>query len=570
MPVTSGRSDSVTGTAAAVAGTHRLLVDGDRVAKWALVAAAAIPLLLFVLHPLWSILRKSFDTATGLGFGNYVRYFGTERTLEILGNTFAVSVAATVLTICLAYGFAYAMHRSQMPGKGVLRLIALLPLFAPSLVQAQGLLLMLGRNGLINRTFDLSVDIYGFWGIVIADVLYAFPHAFLMLSAALAVADARLYESATMLGASAWRSFWTITVPSTKYGLMSAIFIVFTIVITDFGNPMVIGGDFNVLATEMYNEVFGQANFERGAVIGVLLLLPAAIAVTVEHWISRRQYAAISAQSKPLAVRRNPRFDAVMFGYALIVCLAILSIVAVVLFASFVHLWPYNMSLSLRHYNFDVQQGSQPIWNSIWVSLGAAAIGMAATVCAAIVVTKYRNPGTRLLYFLAILPAAVPGTVLGLGYIIAFNSPTNPLNVLYATFAILAICNVYHYHAQGFLIAATSLKQVSATFDEASAVLGAGILRTLWKVTLPLIWPSVVSVGVFFFMRSMVTLAAIIFLFTPATQLASISVLLLEERGATNQAAAFSVSIMAVVIGVLLGTHLLFRLIGVRNLALIR
>src|SRR3546814_6831281 len=133
---------------------------------------------------------------------------------------------------------------------------------------------------------------------------------------------------------------------------------------------------------------------------------------------------------------------------------------------------------------------------------------MTATVCAAIVLTKYRNIGTRFLYCLAILPAAVPGTVLGLGYVIAFNDPANPLNVLYATFLILAICNVYHYHAQGFLIAATSLKQISATFDEASASLGAGILRTLWKVTLPVSWPSVVSVGVFFFMRSMVTLAA--------------------------------------------------------------
>lgn len=552
------------------AGARAAPFDADRIAKWALVTAALVPLVLFVLHPLWSILRKSFDTAAGTGFGNYSRYFGSGRTFEILGNTFAVSIVATVMTIVLAYGFAYAMHRSNMPGKGIMRLIALLPLFAPSLVQAQGLLLLLGRNGAVNRTLDLSIDIYGFWGIVIADTLYAFPHAFLMLSAALAVADARLYESATMLGASAWRSFWTITIPSTKYGLMSAIFIVFTIVITDFGNPMVIGGDFNVLATEMYNEVFGQANFERGAVIGVILLLPAAVAVTVEHWISRRQYAAISAQSRPLTIRPNRRFDSLMFGYAAVVCMANLAILGIVIVASFVHLWPYNMAFSLRHYNFDVQQGSQPIWNSIWVSLGAAMIGMAATVTAAIVLTKYRNLGTRFLYFLAILPAAVPGTVLGLGYILAFNDPANPLNVLYATFLILAICNVYHYHAQGFLIAATSLKQVSATFDEASAVLGAGLLRTLRKVTIPIIWPAVVSVGVFFFMRSMVTLAAVIFLFTPATQLAAVSVLLLEERGATNQAAAFSVSIIAVVIGTLLGAHLLFRLLGVRNLSLIR
>ena len=565
----SERSSVALGRAPA-AGPRFTLIDVDSVAKWGLIAAAAVPLVVFVLHPLWSILSKSVATPDGTGLDHYLQYFGAARAVEILGNTFAVAIVATVFTILLAYGFAYALHRSQMPAKGVLRLIALLPLFAPSLVQAQGLMLMLGRNGLINRTFGTSIDVYGFWGIVISDTLYAFPHAFLMLSAALAVADARLYESATMLGASGWRSFWTITVPSTKYGLMSAIFIVFTIVITDFGNPMVIGGDFDVLATEMYNEVFGQANFEQGAVIGVVLLLPAAIAVMVEHWVSRRQYALISAQSRPLVVRPDRRFDTLMLAYAALVGLAILSIVAVVLLASFVRLWPYNMTLTLRHYNFDVQQGLAPLWNSVWVSLIAAAIGMTMTVCAAIVLTKYRNAGTRFLYFLAILPAAVPGTVLGLGYIIAFNDPGNPLHLLYGTFFILAICNVYHYHAQGFLIAATSLKQVSASFDEASASLGAGILRTLWKVTLPIIWPSVVSVGVFYFMRSMVPLAAVVFLFTPVTQLAAISVLLLEDRGATNQAAAFSVSIIGVVIAVLVAVHLLFRLIGVRNLSLIR
>jgi iron(III) transport system permease protein len=164
----------------------------------------------------------------------------------------------------------------------------------------------------------------------------------------------------------------------------------------------------------------------------------------------------------------------------------------------------------------------------------------------------------------------MPGTVLGLGYILAFNDPANPVNAIYGTFLLLAICNVFHYHAQGFLIASTSVQQISATFDEASATLGAGFLRTMRKITLPIIWPSVVSVGVFFFMRSMVTLAAVVFLFSPTTQLAAISVLLLEDRGATNQAAAFSTSIMAIVVGTLLVAHVLLRLLGARNVSLIR
>jgi iron(III) transport system permease protein len=544
--------------------------DRDRIAVPIFCTLVALPLLLFVAYPLWSILSHSFVTPEGLGLANYIRYFSTARAWTIVSNTVAVALTATAITVTLAYGLAYAMHRSCMPAKGLFRLIVLVPLFAPSLVQAQGLLLMLGRNGLINRTFELGIDIYGFWGIVIASVLYALPHAFLILSAALAVADASLYESATMLGASPTRTFRTVTLPSTKYGLMSAIFIVFTIVITDIGNPMVIGGDYNVLATEMYNQVLGQANFERGTVIGMVLLLPAAIAVFVENRVARRRYHAISERSRPLSVRPIPRFDALMLAYTVLVIAAILSIVGIVLFASFVHLWPYNFSLSLRHYDFDVQQGSEPLWNSIYVSLIAAGIGVIATVSVAYLTAKFRNPATRLLYFLAILPAAMPGTVLGLGYILAFNDPANPVNAIYGTFLLLAICNVFHYHAQGFLIASTSVQQISATFDEASATLGASFLRTMTRITLPIIWPSVISVGVFFFMRSMVTLAAVVFLFTPTTQLAAISVLLLEDRGATNQAAAFSCSIMAIVVATLLVAHLLLRLLGARNVSLIR
>ena len=340
-------------------------LDGDKLVAAALAFAVAVPLFVFVVLPLWHILGRSFSTPEGYGLGNYLQYFSDDRFVGIVANSLLVSACATAITIVLAYGFAYAMHRSAMPFKPVLGIVALVPLFAPSLVQALGVLFLFGRNGIINRTFELGIDIYGFWGIVISDVFYSFPHAYLILSAALAVADARLYESARTLGASDMRMFFTVTLPSTKYGIMSAVFIVFTIVITDFGNPMVIGGDYDVLATEIYNQVSGQANFEMGAVIGVVLLVPAAVAVAVEKWVTRRQYTVIGAHSQPLTVKPSRRFDRVMFGYALVICLGIVSVVGIVFFASFVRLWPYNMSFSLRHYAFDVQNGMQPLWTSI-------------------------------------------------------------------------------------------------------------------------------------------------------------------------------------------------------------
>lgn len=542
----------------------------DRLPVVLVTLLIAAPLVLFILYPLAFILGRSFVTDTGLGFANYTRMLGAERFLGILWNSFAVTLVSTAIAVLLAYLFAYAVQRTMIPWKGFFRMVAIVPIFAPSLVQAQGLVLLFGRNGLINRTLDAGIDIYGYWGIVIAMVLYVFPYAFLILSAALAVADASLYESAEMLGAGPGRVFRTVTLPATRYGLAAAIFVSFTLVITDFGNPMVIGGDYGVLATEVYNQVIGQANFERGTVIGMILLVPAAIAAIGDKYISARQFAVVGEQSRPLVIVPSSGRDAAFTAIVLVIATAILAIVAVVVFASFVDLWPYRMNLSLRHYAFDVQNGIQPLWNSIMIGLMAAGIGVVAITAASYVVERLRSAASRPLYFVSILPAAVPGMVLGLGYILAFNNPANPVYLIYGTLLIIAICNVYHYHAQGFLIASTSLKQISPTFDEASATLGGTRLMTFRKVTLPLLAPTLVGIAVFFFMRSMVTLSAVIFLITPSTQVAAVSVLLLEDRGATNQAAAFSVCIMAVVVGALLLTHAALRLAGFRNVALIR
>ena len=556
---------SAAAPAASAPGTARRF-DVDRLAVAGLLVAVVAPLVVFVVLPLFAILRLSFVSPEGaIGLANYVREFSNPKFPRIVANSFAVSITTTAITILLAYPFAYALKRTAMPLKRTCGAIALLPLYAPSLVQALGILFLFGRNGILNRSFDLGIDIYGFWGIVIADVLYSFPHAFLILSAALAVGDARLYESARMLGAGPARIFRTVTLPSTRFGLLSAIFVVFTIVITDFGNPMVIGGDYGVLATEIYNQVSGQGRMELGAVIGVVLLVPAAVAVVVERIVMRGHQASITDRSQPLALGRAPLRDRVALAYALAVCAAIGSVVAIVFVASFVTLWPYNMSFSLRHYRFDVQNGVAPLWTSVAVSLLAAVLGVLLTVAAACLSRWLKPLHAQALYFLSVLPAAVPGMVLGLGYLLLFNDPANPLEFLYGTLLILALCNVYHYHAQGYLIASTSVGQVSRVFDEASTCLGGTAMRTLHSVILPLVAPSIASIAVFYFVRSMVTLSAVIFLVTPATQLAAVSVLLLDDSGKQNQAAAFSVCIMLIVAAALALFHGLQRVAGWRR-----
>ena len=538
-----------------------LRLYGDTLIKGVLVAVSFGLLAVFVLYPLTVILAKSFVLEDGsAGVGNYVRYVTEPRLLAITIRSLKVTVCATAITVVLAYGFAYAMTRTQMAWKPFWRICAMVPIFAPSLVQALGLQFLLGRNGLVGSLLGIRVDIYGFWGILIADVLYAFPHAVLILTSALAISDRRLYEAAKMLGASDRRIFRTVTLPGSRYGIMSAIFVVFTIVITDFGNAIVIGGDYSVLATEIYNQVSGQANFNRGAVIGVFLLIPAALAMLIEHWVTKRQAALLTSDSVPYVPLASKLAGRVAFAYVAVVCGAILLVVGIVVFASFTRLWPYDPSLTFKNYIVDVQNGYAPLWTSIWMSLIAAVLGTIIVTMNAYIVQKIQHPLMRVLYFFSILPAAVPGMVLGLGYILAFNDPRNPVYLIYGTVLMLAINTVFHYHAQAFLIATTTLKQISRTFDEASAMLGSSFLGTLWRISLPLLWPSLISLALFLFMRAMVTLSAVIFLVSPDNSVAAISVLLLDDSGRSTQAAAFATIIMAVVLAALLLFNFVLRL----------
>lgn len=549
---------------------RRLPRLGDTTISLGLSALVLLALALFFVVPVIAILWRSFDTGAGFGLGNYIAALSDPRIWELVINSLAVSGLSAICAVTLAYFYAYALQRTHVVWKSALRMVVMLPLFAPSLIQAQGLIFLLGRNGIFNRFLGFDIEIYGFWGVAIANTLYTFPYAFLILSAALAVADARLYEGAIVMGARPFKIFRTVTLASTKFGIAAALFVAFSLSITDFGNAIVIGGNFDVLATEIYNKVIGQAQFHLGAVIGVILLVPAALSKLIVERISKKQHSQVTDKSVALQIRPNRRRDWLFGTYAGLIVVVFLSVPLIVAFASLVKLWPYNMSFTLQHYRFDVQNGTAPLWNSIGVAMATAFFGVTAVFAAAIVTLKFRTPLSGPISFLATLPASIPGMVLGLGYVLAFNSLSNPLNFLYGSFPLIILLYIYYNHAQGYLITATSLKQISSTFDEASTMLGGSALRTLFKVTLPLLWPTLLGVGVFFFMRAMVSLSAVIFLITPQTQVAAVSVLQLADRGATNQAAAFSVCIMGIVILMLLLVRAVLWAAGARGVTLIR
>ena len=512
----------------------------------------AIPLCVLVAFfgiPMLGIAWSSFvnDTTGSVGISNYVLLLDSPSVWRAARNSMLVGVSATSITLVLGFLAAYGLERTQMLGKKWVGMAISLPVIAPSLVLGLGLIFLLGRNGLVGKILDIRPEIYGFWGLLIASILYALPQAILIIRAALRHGDLRQYEAAQMLGASRWRQFIDITLPGASYGVLSAAFVVFTISITDFGNAIVIGGDFSVLATEMYNQVSGQMRFGMGAVVGMLLLIPAAGAVWFERVVAKRQESRSSSTGMPFVPSPHKTLDRALGAFCALLALCMASVFAIVVVASFVHLWPYKFTFSLRHYAIDMAGGYASLWSSLGIAAATAALGVLLLFMLVVGIKRFPGRWANLAVWLAALPVAVPGLVLGLSYISVFNSATMPWGILYGTPLLVVMCNFMHYHTQGFASMMTGMRHVPVALEDAVGVLGGGLPRVMKDVYLPTLMPTLVSVGLFLFMNAMVTLSAVIFLVGPSMPLAAVTVMRLDEAGFTSKAAAFSTCIMLLV-----------------------
>ncbi|TAJ87665.1 MAG: putative 2-aminoethylphosphonate ABC transporter permease subunit [Reyranella sp.] len=513
------------------------------------VVLLAALLLVIVGLPLWALLAKGFEDRDGkfVGLANYVSYFSTPALFNSALNSLHVAAVSTVIVVPLAFLYAYALTRTVLPMRWLFQGIALIPIFAPSLLPGLALIYLFGTQGFFKALLG-GGSIYGFDGIVIAQVFYCFPHATLILVTALATADARLYEAADALGASKLRVFFTVTLPGAKYGLISAALVVFTLVITDFGIAKVIGGNFNVLATDVYKQVIGQQNFSMGAVVGMVLLAPAALAFVVDRLVQRKQVALLTARAVPLVPKPKPGRDFVFTLICTLVSIGILAILGMAIWGSLIKYWPYNLSLTLDNYDFAKfdANGWDSYWNSVEMAVGAALFGTALMFTGAWLTEKTRgfHVVRGVVQLLAFLPMAVPGLVLGLGYIFFFNAPGNPLGFLYATMGILVVNTVAHFYTVGHLTATTALKQIDPEFESVSASLKVPIWRTFSRVTAPICLPSILDIAIYLFVNAMTTVSSVIFLYSPDTKLASVAAVNIEEAGTTAAAAALCVVIV--------------------------
>jgi len=520
----------------------------ERIGHLLLLAMGAV-LGIALFAPIFMIMAKSVEDTDGnfVGLAHFAAYFETPALAQSIWNSVWVSGLVMLITVPAAFTFAYALTRSCMRFKTLLRNIALIPLLAPSLLSAISFIYWFGNQGAF-KSWMGETQIYGARGIVLSLVYATFPHALMILITALSLTDARLYEAADSMGTRTLRKFFTITLPAAKYGLISAAMVVFTYAISDFGVPKVIGGSFNVMATDIFKLVIGQQDFAKGAVVGIMLLVPVFITYIVDLLVQRRQMAQLTSRSVPYSPKRARAFDAALAAFCWLIAALMLAVLGMAVWASFVKLWPYDLSLSLNHYRMGlVEAGILDAYvNSIKMALWCATGGTVFVFVCAYLLEKTRGLDwvRPVLRMFAVLPMGVPGLVLGLGFIFFFNHPANPLNGIYHTMAILVISTVVHYYSSSHLTALTALKQIDNEFEAVSASLKVPFFKTFFVVTVPVCLPAILEISRYFFVNAMTTISAVVFLYSPDTMLAAIAILNLDEAGEIGPATAMATLIV--------------------------
>ena len=464
--------------------------------------------------------------------------FGAETFGQTLLNSVSVALTATVIVVLLAYALAVATQRVDIKLKGLFALIFTLPMLIPSISEGMGLVILLGNNGLLTRLLNLSQGIYGFWGIVIGSVIYAFPVAYLMFSDILHYEDMTPYEAARVLGLSKWRQFTAITLPYLRRPLVSIIFSVFTLVITDYGVPLMVGGQFKTIPVVMYQEVIGQLKFGRGAVYGAILLIPA-VATFLLDLLSRDRgnssYVTKSEERKSTPLSRVFAY----VGCTLTSAFILLPFLAFILLA-FAKQYPTNLTPTLNNIAIAFRLGADHyLVNSVVIALSVAVAGTAIAFVTAYFTARMRSPASRFLHLASITTGAIPGVVLGLSYVLVFNKTP-----IYGTIIVLVLVNTVHFIASPYLMIYNSLSKINENLEGVAHTMGIKRSLLMRDVLIPQCKYTLLEMGSYFFVNCMMTISAVSFLATTRNKPVSLMINQFEAQMQLECAAVISLMIL--------------------------
>lgn len=517
-------------------------------------------LALFVAYPLARVFGKSLEGDAGPTLGHYAEVFSRAYYLLSLRNSLMLATVTMVLSLVLGFVVAYTVIRGPRRLRPVLRVVSLLPLVAPSYVLGVALIILGGRQGVFNQLLGTDVRIFGWPGVILGQLLTHFPLCYLMIESVLASLDPNLEDSASDLGAGEWQVLRTLTLPLLAPGLLKAALMTFALSIADFATPTILGGGVPFLAQDALLLVTGaEFNLHLASVLSVLLIVPSLVVFAVHRRaLAGRSYTTVTGRGSGAEARGlGPLLGVPCVGLSVLVTIAVLLPMAVVVLGAFTRFVGINNALTLEH--FSNLRATRSLLFSLQMAATAALVVAVVGVLLAYVLVRCRFPGRGLVEFVALLGFAIPGTVLGIGYVLAFNGPPLPLT---GTFWILVASCAFHYLAVAVEAGLGKLAQIDPSLEEASADLGAGTLTTFRRIVLPLMGTAFVAGLVYAFLNSMLTLSAVVFLISPGREPASSVIFHFARMGELGLASAVSVLLIAVVLACLAAVWAVARRTG--------
>lgn len=464
---------------------------------------------------------------------------------EKLFNSIYSTLISTIISVIIALLCAYLLNRSNIKRKDVYIVLLTIPMLIPSISHALGLINLFGENGFLDKLFGFKGEIYGIKGLIIGSVMYSFPVAFLLIYDSLKYEDKSIYDAASTLGIKPIRAFFSLTIPYLKTTLISSFFAVFTMIFTDYGVPLAIGGKFQTLPVYIFQEVINLSHFSKGAIIGLVFLLPAVIAFIYDF--KTKDEAPTEKGRSKLPVSRL--FNVI--AYIILTIVVIIIIMPQIAFAitSFVKSFPNDMSFSIEHLNYALDRRLDEFYlNSLIISILTGLFGTIVSYMSAYLSTRIGGKVGKILHFIAITSLAVPGIVLGIGFIFLYKK-----TFIYNTMIILILVNMIHFFSSPYLLAKNALNKLNHSYEDVGATIGVSRLRILINVLIPNTLGTIFEMFSYFFINSMITISAVSFLYTWKNQ--PVSLLIHQWSNQLEYEAAAIVSLL------ILFTNIIFKII---------
>lgn len=491
-------------------------------------------LLVFVVAPLVQLL-------VGIKGKDIQEIISAPQFGPMVKNSFVTTSLATILSVGLAFILANTINRTNMPYKSVFTVLFTLPMLIPSISHGMGLVLLFGDNGLFTNLLGININLFGYTGIVMGSVLYSFPVAFLLINNIFQYEDYTAYEAAQVLGLTQFQQFRTITIPNLAPTLISTVFAVFTMIFTDYGVPLIVGGKTMTLPVYMYREVIGLLNFSKGAIIGVILLIPAVIAFIIDLRLKDQQN--VSTITKSYQTPSNPLRDRLAMLFCIVAVFLVSLPIFTFIFLSFVTQYPIDLSFSLVNIKRAIDLGiGSYLLNSITVALVTALVGtLSAYITAYLTARSKKTFSTLALHMISMISLAIPGVVLGLSFVLFFKS-----TFLYQTLALLVLVNIVHFFASPYLLAYNTLKKFNNNLEDISESLGISRVKMILDVYLPSTQDTIVEMFSYMFVNAMVTISAVSFLANLRNMPLSMLIPQLDSQSMVEVTAIVSVVILLV------------------------